>query len=449
MPNSRYNNQENADTLERSDERARQAMAFHPGNHQHEQRVTPLRRRPRERLAGGLFQAFTRVAGFRPGLLPEHMRRQLRIIGIRDEQLDRVLPTLRTLADWPYAWEAEGDARAAERDWSSAFAAYYVAQRILLASSPLKDRLYSLAVDAYARVDQPQLERIEARNAAGERIVGYLQLPEAAEHGGRVPCVLIAPGITGTKEELHSFAMPFLRRGVAVARIDNPAYGETEGVLTQTSVVNARHVLDELANDPRLDPDSLHLYGMSLGANFLTEAALDSRAATLSLICPPFQPSRYFDRLPTLNVVALQHSTGLYDLDALRAFVASNDRVATVPKLTQSIRLFHGGRDSTVPVEDAHLFVASLNAPSALTIYERDHHNCLEHLDEISAHVLEFVADPEATCALAATTRSIDEAATIHPSDEDAIAARAGSIPRRRLARLPFLLPGVRPRVSD
>src|SRR5690606_3134996 len=141
--------------------------------------------------------------------------------------------------------------------------------------------------------------------------------------------VLIVPGITGTKEELHAFAMPMLRRGVAVARIDNPMYGETEGVLDAGNVPNARYVLEALADDERLDSANLHLYGMSLGANFALAASVESRAASLSVICPPFEPSRYFRELPTLNLSALQHMTQTRDIDALMDFVRSNDRIDT------------------------------------------------------------------------------------------------------------------------
>lgn len=423
-------------------------MPIHPGHHQNGQHLTPLPRRPRERVAGGMFQAVTRIAGFRPEMLPDHLRRQLRIIGATDEQLQRVLPNLRSLGRWPYAWEDEGDKRAFTGDWQGAFTAYYVAQRILLARSPLKQRLYRLAREAYARIDQPALERIDVRNSQGERIAGYLQLPRDASPTSPVPCVLIVPGITGTKEELHAFAMPMLRRGVAVARIDNPVYGETEGILEAANIPNPRVVLEHLATDPRLDPDSLHLYGMSLGANFSLEAAIGSRAASLSVICPPFEPSRYFRELPTLNLTALQHMTQRRDMDDLMEFVHENDRLHAAPQLTIPVRIFHGGRDRTIPVADAHLLAAALSGPSAVTVYERDHHNCLEHVDEITALVLEFVHDPVGTCERAALVQRIDESASIHVTDQEAMRARAGMRSPRRIARLPFLLPGVHPRTE-
>ncbi|MCW2927472.1 MAG: hypothetical protein JWM86_1440 [Thermoleophilia bacterium] len=423
-------------------------MAIHPGHHQRGQQVTPLPRRPRERVAGGVFQATTRVLGFRPSMIPDHMRRQLRVIGVSDEQVQRVLPSLRSLAAWPYAWENEGDRRAAQGDWQAAFSAYYVAQRILLAPSPLKTRLYRLSVDAYARIEQPALERFSVTNALGDRISGYLQLPEQRRGAGPVPCVLVLPGITGTKEELHEFVLPLLRRGIAVARIDHPVYGETEGILEMTSVPNPRLVLEHLASDERLDADGLHIYAMSLGANFALRSALGSAAKSLSLICPPFRPSEYFRELPTLNLTALQHMTRLEDIEDLLAFVAENDLTEVAPQLTMPIRIFHGGRDRTIPIADAHALVAAAGGPTALTVYERDHHNCLEHLDEITAHVLEFVRDPHGTCERLAAVECVDTAATVQLTDEDAVRAAAGVEPHRMRARLPFHLRSFRPRAT-
>jgi pimeloyl-ACP methyl ester carboxylesterase len=229
-------------------------------------------------------------------------------------------------------------------------------------------------------------------------------------------------------------------------RIDNPIYGETEGILDHVSVPNARAVLEHLAADPRLDPQQLHLHGMSLGANFAVRSAHLSRAASLTLICPPFQPSRYFRELPTLNLSALQHMTRRADLDDLVAFAHENDLARVAPELTLPVRIFHGGRDRTIPVQDGHDLAASVGGPVALTVYERDHHNCLEHIDEITALTLEFIADPVATCDRHVAVERIDTAPTQHVTDEEALLAGVGVPPRRRVARLPFHVPSLRPR---
>jgi dienelactone hydrolase len=254
------------------------------------------------------------------------------------------------------------------------------------------------------------------------------------------------PGVTGTKEELHAFAMPLLRRGIAVARIDHPVYGETEGIVDSVTVHNPRLVLEALARDPRLDAARLFGYGMSLGSNFLLQSTPGSPAAGVLTICPPYQPGAYAAQLPSLNLSALMYMTMLPDMDALVRFAHDSSLVNVAPRITVPVRIFHGGRDRTIPVGDAHLLRATSGGPSALTVYERDHHNCLEHIDEITAHALAFVDDPIAACQSVRPQALVNTPPSQHATDADAKLAGAGFEPGRAAARLPFLLPWARPR---
>lgn len=374
-------------------------------------------------------------------MMPEHMRRQLRILGASDDQLTRALLRMRSLADWPYVWEAEGDARAAVGDHDGAFAAYYAAQRVLLTPGPLKDRLYGLAVDAYQLVDQPQLERFDATNDRGERIAAWLQLPAG---DGPHPVVLMLPGVTGTKEELHAYAMPLLRRGFGVCRIDHPVYGETEGLLDHVSVPNARHVFTRLDADPRVDSSRIHMHGMSLGAHFTLHSAREVDPASITVICPPFEPGRYLANLPTMNLTAIQHMTGRATLEGLLEFANELTLVDAAPELRAPLRVFHGGRDRTIPLADGLRVARTAGGPTAVTVYERDHHNCLEHLDEITAATLEFLHDPHAVCALLADVERRDEAASIHVSDRDAMYAETGRALPATIGAMPLMLRGRR-----
>ncbi|MCW2956298.1 MAG: protein of unknown function hydrolase family protein [Thermoleophilia bacterium] len=404
--------------------------------------LLPTPRGRRERVVSSAFQTFTRFAGLRPGMLPEHMRRQLRIFGASDEQVARVLPKLRSLAEWPYHWEAEGDARAAEGDWYNAFTSFYIAQRLLMAQTPLKRRLYQLTLDAYAKVDQPKLERHTVRNDAGDEIVFYLQLPEGVTEPP--PCVVMVPGITGTKEELHPYSTPLLQRGIAIARLDNPMYGETSGILRHHSVANPRHVVDFVARDPRIDASRIHLHGMSLGSHFALSAALDAPIAGLTVLCPPYRPGRYFRNLPTLNRSALQHMTQHRTADQVARFAEELTLERLAPALDMPLRIFHGGRDRTIPLADGVDLALAHGGPVALTVYERDHHNCLEHVDDITALTLEFIRDPHGVCARYAAVERLDIPATVHVTDYDAAVVAAGGQPRRGRARLPFMMPGQR-----
>ncbi|MCU1543983.1 MAG: protein of unknown function hydrolase family protein [Microbacteriaceae bacterium] len=420
-------------------------MAMHPA-HASSDRFAPLPRRLRERVAGSTFETVTRIAGLRPTLMPEHMLRQLRILGVTDAQLGRVLPRLRSLGDWPHVWESEADAAIAGGDTYAAFAALYVAQRVLLAPTRLKERIYARVLETYAHVAQPPLERLRIANGSGDEIAGYLQLPEGARTAPH-PVVLMLPGVTGTKEELHPYAMPLLRRGYAVARIDHQVYGETTGLLDAATVANARYVLDVLRADPRLDASRVHLHGMSMGAHFALHAARGQQLASITVICPPFRPGGFMAALPTNNLTAIQHMTGLASVAEIIDFGDTLDLSAIAPTYTAPMRIFHGGRDRTVPPSEGVDLAKATGGPVAFTMYERDHHNCLEHTDDMIAQTLEFLHDPAGVCASDWAIERVDEPASLQATDHDAVLVGAGFEPSRRRLRIPFSLPGsLRPR---
>jgi dienelactone hydrolase len=383
----------------------------------------------------------TRIAGLRPALIPEHLLRQLRILGVTDEQIARVLPTLHSLGDWPHRWEAEGDAALARGDRYAAFAAFYVAQRVLLDPTRLKRRIYTRAVEAYAHVEQPALERLRILDDYGDEIAGYLQLPTGARTAPH-PLVVMLPGITGTKEELHPYAMPLLKRGYAVARIDHSVYGETSGLLSTRTIGNARHVIEQVRLDPRIDSSRVHLHGMSLGAHFALHAARGVDLASITLISPPYRPGEFMAGLPTTNLAAIQHMTELPSLEAILAFGDGLDLAAAAPTYTAPLRIFAAGRDRTIPPQQAFELAHAVSGPSQVTMYERDHHNCLEHTDDVIAQTLEFLRDPHAVCARRSSPERIDEAASLHATDRDAALVGAGYEPSRRRLRIPFALPG-------
>ena len=424
-------------------------MMVHPGNHQQGTRAAaePLRRRPRERLAGGLFQLVTRVAGLRPAMIPDHLRRQLRLIGVDAELEHRVLPRLRSLADWPYDWEAAGDAYEAAGDRERAFACFYVAQRILLQDSPLKRRLYGRARAAYRLLDQPAVEEFAVPAPSGATVRGILQLPEGVPAGRPVPCVVVVPGVTGTKEEVHAWARRILRRGIAVARMDNPRYGDTDGKLDAAAFQHPARVVDHLRQDPRIDGESIHLFGMSLGALFAQHSAAVTDVASLSVICPPFRPHRYLKDLPTLNLVALRHMTGMQDLDEMTRLTERMSMADRARHVTCPTRIFVAGRDRTVPPEDGIELAAALPGEVALTVFERDHHNCLEHVDEITDDIIEVLEDPAAAVKRHRRRDRLRDEPAAEPAVEEGLVPTPA--PRHVLARLPFYLPWARPAAED
>ena len=58
----------------------------------------------------------------------------------------------------------------------------------------------------------------------GKTLYGVLRKPSVASGNaaGRLPILIMAPGLDSTKEELHAYEEPFLARGIAILAIDGP-----------------------------------------------------------------------------------------------------------------------------------------------------------------------------------------------------------------------------------
>ncbi len=350
--------------------------------------------RPGERVAGSFFRIAARWTGLRPSLVPSHLRRQLSLIGVDDDDLARVLRNLRNLADWPYAWEAEGDRLFSEGRTFDASAAWYVGQRLLLSDSPLKRRLYEQSREAYVQAAGPGLEHVRVNVRAGT-VAGYLDIPTQPAPPEGFRTVFMLPGVTSTKEELHVFAAPLVRRGCAVVRIDNPGYGETSGLFEASSLRNITYVMEQLASDPRLNEHDFHIFSMSLGGHCSLHSSYESRACSTTIIAAPFAPHEYMHTVPQSNVTAVQRMLGTATFQETWETIRTFDLTDIASRISIPVHIIHGGRDRTIPVSEATRIAESISGPASVTIHERDHHNCLEHFEDIMADTLEWLDDPQ------------------------------------------------------
>lgn len=354
-----------------------------------------IRRRPSEWVTGRALRIVTRATGVRPEIVPAHVRRQLAVVGITDDMLDRVLRSIRHLDEWPTIWEAEGDQHATAGEYGLATPCYYVAQRVLLTDSILKQRLYRKCLSTYRLIQHAApLEDVRIEHGHN-RIAGYLQVPSAPDP---LPLVVMVPGITMTKEEMHPYAEPMLRRGVAVCRIDNPRYGETSGMLVFGSERNPAVVAEHLADDPRIDRSRIHLFGLSLGGFWsLHSAATPTPAASVTTISTPFRPEDYLGELPTMNLTALQHMTGARNFEDLLDHSHAINLDQAAHRIDVPVRAYHGGRDRTIPPFELERIDHWLPAPVHARLFERDHHGCIEHLETIVAETLEWIMESHAS----------------------------------------------------
>lgn len=114
---------------------------------------------------------------------------------------------------------------------------------------------------------------------------GYLFLPARAS--GRLPCVVLAHGVSGTMDRLFPQATAFAAAGLAALVFDYRGFGES--LVEPPFVLDLARQRDDLRAaiafaraDPRVDPDRILLWGNSLGgAHVITVAVDDPRVVAV------------------------------------------------------------------------------------------------------------------------------------------------------------------------
>ncbi|MFD6140375.1 alpha/beta hydrolase [Promicromonospora sp. NPDC060271] len=119
---------------------------------------------------------------------------------------------------------------------------------------------------------------------AGVTCAGWLYLPAGA---GRVPCVVLCHGFSGTMDRLFPYAERFAAEGFGALVFDYRSFGESDGEPRQVPDLDGqrhdiRAALDLVRAHERVDPARVALWGNSLGgAHAVTVAADDPHVAAV------------------------------------------------------------------------------------------------------------------------------------------------------------------------
>ena len=135
----------------------------------------------------------------------------------------------------------------------------------------------------------------------GEQLAAYLYRPDG---DGRVPCVVMAHGFSGTRDDgLPGYAEAFRDAGFAVVLFDYRYFGASTGQPRQLLDIAAqqddyRAVIEWARRAEGIDPDRIVLWGSSFsGGHVLVVAAGDPRIAAVIAQAP------YTDSLPVIRAM--------------------------------------------------------------------------------------------------------------------------------------------------
>ena len=152
-------------------------------------------------------------------------------------------------------------------------------------------------------------------DSGGVELVGYLYHP--ANAGGKVSCVVMGHGFSGTQDRLFDTAKRFAAAGFAALTFDYRSFGESGGEPRQ--VVNVKGQLEDwraaihfVRSIEGVDPERVALWGSSLGGGHVVAvAAEDPRIAAVVAQIPFNGFPRRVEGRSTLDALKLLWAMGV------------------------------------------------------------------------------------------------------------------------------------------
>jgi len=209
----------------------------------------------------------------------------------------------------------------------------------------------------------------------GKHLAATLRRPKSVV---RPPIVLMTMGLDSTKEELLTFELDFLRRGMAILAFDGPGQGEAEydfPIRYDYETVVAP-VIDWLAANVRdVDAERIGIWGISLGGYYAPRAAaFEKRIRAAIANCGPYNWGALWDKLPILTRDAyIRRSHSATEAEAkVKAFTLSLDGIAG--RIECPLFVIAAGLDRLCPPEDAQRLARETKGKTEFLMVEDGNH---------------------------------------------------------------------------
>jgi 2,6-dihydroxypseudooxynicotine hydrolase len=220
---------------------------------------------------------------------------------------------------------------------------------------------------------RPPGERVEIPYC-GSRLPGILRRPAGA---APPPVVIMVPGLDSAKEEMESYELPFLARGVATLSIDGPGQGEAEYQfpIRGDYEVAVTAVVDWLAGRSDVDPARIGLWGVSLGGYYAPRAAaFEHRLRACIALAGPYDLGNAWDGLPELTREAFRVRSHQRTQDDARRFASTLSLEGVARQIECPVFLVAGRRDRIIPWQDAERLAREVSGPVELLVIDDGNH---------------------------------------------------------------------------
>lgn len=170
----------------------------------------------------------------------------------------------------------------------------------------------------------------------------------------------------GNKQNIDRYAQyapAFTKQGYEVWMIDYPGYGKSTGTLTEQRVYDWALLFYKLAR-ARFSPDSIIIYGKSMGTGFATQLASIRDCKKLILETPyysyPSVVGAYFPVYPVERIIRFKVPTWQY-----------------MQQVTAPVTIFHGTSDGVIRYSNCQKLKAFLKPTDEFITIEGGSHNDL------------------------------------------------------------------------
>lgn len=311
--------------------------------------------------------------------------------GVPADDLDATVERIGRWADWCGEWErtaAENLRRAdaAQEAGATLTAAefrliaaleYHFGKFLFVHDREALSRATANAAAAYRRAskDLPWPGRPLPVPFEGRELPGVLRLPDRP--AGRVPTVLVIPGLDATKEEMHRFTGVFLRRGMATFTFDGPGQGESERLMSLRPDWEkvAAAAMDTLAARPEIDASRMAAVGVSLGGYFVARAAAaDPRLSAAACVGGCFSLAESWETLSPLSRAAFRVRGGVDSDEQARGLAGAFSLDGIRPSGGVPVLVVHGQQDRLFEPAQAAAVARMFGSRATLRMEERGNH---------------------------------------------------------------------------
>lgn len=214
---------------------------------------------------------------------------------------------------------------------------------------------------------------------AGETVTGYAAVPNVP---GPVPGVLVTNGLEGTVQELLIPNMRHRDSGMALFVMEMPGTYAYTQPMSDVSEGIYDAVIDQMAQDPRIDAERIAMVGVSFGGYWSTRMAITNRRLRCAVSCGApthhsFQPTQSIG-IPEVIVHAIAQVTGASNPIALTKGLRAlslRDRYASIPI---PILVINGDNDTLLGTRDS-VEIAEDAPQGELKLYPNDDHCAMGH----------------------------------------------------------------------